>query len=89
MGKLVTIMPDGTESVTESKKPDYETIHSLLGGYMERIRVRYEGRIRDAYVDEEGLIKGLDRNPKIEKMMDGMFKGYAAPIAGKAIIWVP
>ena len=40
-----------------SGTPGLAQLQKLVGGYIERIRVHYENRVRDAYVDEEGVYK--------------------------------
>lgn len=91
-GKLVRVSALGemTETRIEDRNgPGHTILNTLVGGYFERIRVRYEGKIRDAYVDEEGLLKGLPVNSWVHDKLDGVFKGYSAPIAGPVVIWVP
>lgn len=90
-GRLIRFPPVGavTEIPVTSKTPGFEQLHAALGGYLERIRVRWEGKIRDAYVDEDGIMKGLPINYKIHGFLDGVFKNYPAHIYGDVLIWVP
>jgi Domain of unknown function (DUF3846) len=91
-GKLVTISPHGTTTVTriESVKgPSLEQLQrSIGGGYVERVRVRYNERVRDAYVDEDGIAKGLPLNAHATGMLAGMYR-MAGGILGPMTIWVP
>ena len=92
-GKLVKIGIDGyNETVYRHEKsgpPPYSAINKAVGGYIERVRVRYCGKIRDAYVDEEGIIKGLPPNYPATKLLDGVFKNYQGVLHGPVIVWVP
>lgn len=86
---MVKINPDGsreTRQVPRRGEPTFEDIKGFLGGYYERVQMRYEGRIRYAYVDEEGLIKGLPFNEEVTRNLDGHFKNYAGMIVGPAIV---
>jgi Domain of unknown function (DUF3846) len=94
MGKYVRIQPDGTTTVyvTEDKQPKLEKLQELVGGYIERIKVKYDGKTRDAYLDEEGLIK-VPRAPVNEPIMRlaalHYTSGLTQPLVGNAVIWVP
>jgi hypothetical protein len=85
-GTLVRIMPDGTTTehrVVDNKK-EFSIARELLGGYIERIRVKYKNKNRWAYVDEEGLLKGLSPNAYAMALSpDGHF------LVGPLIIWIP
>lgn len=89
MGTLIKIDVDGTVTRHEAKKAEYEQITSLLGGYMERIKVRWEGKVRDCYLDEEGLIKQLPFNPHVKPLAEAYYKTPCQDFAGPAVIWVP
>ena len=88
MGTLVCIKPDGTEERIEAKKPDYEVLNRLVGGYIERVRVRYEGRIRDCYVNEDGFRLTLEPNEHIRSKLAGVFEHYQGVILGNGVVWV-
>lgn len=85
--KLVRIAPDGTVTETpvlEKKGPGLELLHSQVGGYIELVRVRYEGKVRDAYVDEDGLSKGLAPNPHAMAIAANPHN-----LVGPIVIWIP
>jgi len=90
-GKLVVIKPDGStiEHRIESKRPTLEILKELVQGWVERVRVRWEGKVRDAYVDEEGLIKGLQSNRKAIQLLAPPFDPEMVTIVGTLVIWVP
>ena len=91
-GTLVRIAPDGEITEHRCEKStgfEYPMMRDLVGGYIERVKVRYNGVLRDCYVDEEGLIKRLEYNPAITGMLDGAFKNYTGTIHGPGVIWVP
>lgn len=84
-GTLFVMSPDGR--VTEERweqtgYPKLEVMQRLVGGYIERVRVSWQGRKRDAYVDEDGLAKQLPPNFNATRLC-GMF------IVGSIVIWVP
>jgi hypothetical protein len=59
-GTFVKIDVDGTvtKERTELKgSAPYDPLSRLVGGFVERVKVRYEGKLRDAYVDEDGFAK--------------------------------
>lgn len=93
-GVIVKIDVDGslTEIPIKYKgSVKWEDLHrNLNDGYIERVKVRYQGRVRDAYVDEEGLLKGLQRNLVAEQLVADY---YGAPLSqwlvGPIVIWVP
>ena len=90
-GKFVKIEPSGkvTEQRTElAGSAPYADLQLLVGGYVERVQVRYEGRIRDCYVDEEGALpKNLPINPHVMALLSERWVG--ANIYGPGVIWIP
>jgi hypothetical protein len=45
----------------KSGPPDWEFLNKLVGGYIESVKVQYEGRIRQAYVNTSAFINfGID-----------------------------
>jgi len=56
-GETVTALHE-SRRWNKAGQPDYEVLREAIGGgWIELIKVRYDGRLRDAYVDEEGLLK--------------------------------
>jgi hypothetical protein len=91
-GKLVVIHPD--ESRAEEihfieKKPTLDDLQHHVGGWIERIKVRYEGQIRDGYLDEEGLLKSLPINRRAMEMDTMKLYRGGMPLVGPLVIWVP
>lgn len=61
--RLVTIHPDGERSERRyEKRPTLEDLQAAVGGYVEHVKVKYKGKIRDAYVNEDGKLKNLPFN---------------------------
>jgi hypothetical protein len=82
---LVVITPDGTETRTEYKaRPPYEALRDAVGGLIERVKVRHEGKIREAYVSEEGLIHGLPYNKTATDMMRDAYPAQARAFYGQS-----
>jgi hypothetical protein len=84
-GTLLVIDPDGTKTrIRHEKKdqPELKVIQRAVGGYIERIRVRFNHRLRDAYVNEDGLSMGLAYNPHVRMLSQHT-------IVGSMAIWIP
>jgi hypothetical protein len=89
-GKLTTIAPDGrhTEQRFETAKGAALTdLQAAVGGYIERVRVRFNGRVRDAYVNEDGYSKGLLVNRPAMAILAEPFTG--AVILGNVAVCEP
>lgn len=57
------IKTDGSiEALTTTDKTQLEQLQKAVEGYIEGTQVRYQNRLRRAYVNEEGLLKGLPQN---------------------------
>lgn len=70
---------------TKTGQPDFEVLRDAIGGgWIERVKVRYEGRVRDAFVDEEGLIKQQPPNDCATALCV-----HHHFIVGIMAIWVP
>ena len=88
-GRLVIIQPDGQRrtEVYTSKRPILDRLNEAVNGYIEGVRVTFEGKVREAYVNEEGLLRGLPKNNHAMAMLYGMYQG--AYIVGNLCIVVP
>jgi hypothetical protein len=88
-GLLVLIKPEGqtSEHPYEKRSPGLERLQELVGGYIERVKVLYKGKMRDAFVDEDGLSKGLPYNLKAVELCRAA--GSHAFIVGNMVIEVP
>jgi len=91
-GTILTIKPDGEtveKKITRGGTASYEDLREAVGGYIERVRIRYNGIRRDAYVDEEGLSKtGMVFNPQATVLVSEA-RGVYTPILGPIVIWIP
>ena len=76
------------ETYPESGCPKLAKLQKEVGGYVERIRLRFEGRLRDAYVDEDGIMKGLRLNTRATNMTMHTGNSFHV-IYGPMVIWVP
>jgi hypothetical protein len=84
-GRLIRVETDGTFTThfwTGARPWPLSLMQRLVGGYIERVKIKYDGRLRDAYVDEEGLVKGLRTN---------LFALHTAGLhlVGPLVIWIP
>lgn len=67
MPKMIIIQPDGTRTEEEwpqdGTRPDLRTLQKAVGGYIEPVNAFLpEGM--EAYVNEEGLLRGMRENPE-------------------------
>jgi hypothetical protein len=91
-GTLVIIAPSGAvtnQRIERSKGPSLEVLQAAVGGYIERVRVRWSGRVCDAYVNEDGISKGFTLNTSATLILDGAFKNSGNNIVGPCAVWVP
>lgn len=89
-GTMLRIDPNAPERTVRWEKsgpPNWETLRDLVGGYIERVRVKYQGRTRDAWVDEDGRMKSLSWNAKGTQLLCGPYVGTT--IVGPMVVWIP
>lgn len=85
MKTLVIIGVDGSErreALPADSSKQLPQLQKAVGGYIEGIKVRYEGRVRRAYANEEGLLEGLPIN-RVASLISSEFghQGIVGPIA--------
>lgn len=86
-GTFIRIAPNGLTSRHRSEARGswpLKMAQDLVGGYVERIKVKYEGKMRDALVDGEGMMKRLPINQEARRL-----HLWHEPLAGTVVIWVP
>lgn len=91
-GTIVIIKPGETATALhESRRwnkagqPDYGVLREVIGGgWIELIKVKYDGRLRDAFVDEEGLLKKQAPNDAATIMCVNRHF-----IVGIMAVWIP
>ena len=90
-GQLKIIYPGGhtsTQIWAGKSQPPLKMLQDAVEGYIERVKVRFEGRVRDAYVNEDGISKGFQVNPQACRLVSGtIFEG--STIVGPLAIWIP
>lgn len=81
--QLVTIAVDGTVTREDfAKRPDLKPLQKAVGGYIERIKVRFEGKVREAYANEDGFSLGLGINREAGRISAEFgYQGIVGPIA--------
>lgn len=85
-GTLIQIQPNGEINKTrwEGKgRPPLEMFQSAVDGYIEPVRARWEGITREAYVNEEGRLRGLPIN------LEASRRSGFQPLVGNMVIWIP
>jgi len=91
MAQIIVVKPSG-EYITlpADNKLDLRLIGLAIGaGVVERVQVRYEGRIRDCWLDEEGLLKGRQLNPEVKRLAEARYGVPCQDFAGPGAIWIP
>jgi len=80
-GYLVVIQPDGTETRTpfKGREPAYEDLRAAVGGLIASVVLKCEdGRRRNGFVHDEGLLIGLPVNPRASAMYKAAHPGMTA-----------
>lgn len=92
-GQLHIYTPDGTHTAMpiSTKRPALEVMQEAVGGLIVPVKVRYAGRIREAYVNDEGLIYNMCVNLLAMKFAkDALPDNSAVPLlVGNMCIWIP
>lgn len=72
---LIVISPDGVEKRIDfpGTAPAYELLRMHVGGMIAPLRLRYDGKLRQCYVHEEGLLIGLAQNDAATHLMRETF----------------
>lgn len=94
MPALVAIHPDGKKTVRQVRKLDLALTRELIGNgceLVERVRVRYGGKLRDCWLDEEGWTKPNVANPHVKRLVEDAYPMYRGcqDFAGVGVIYVP
>jgi hypothetical protein len=94
MPALIAIYPDGRKEVHQVKKLDLDLCRKLIGNgceLVERTKVRYGGKLRDVWLDEEGWTKPNIPNPHIKRMVEDAYPQFRGcqDFAGVGVVWVP
>lgn len=92
MGNIVVVKTSGEIiKLPADEKLDFRLIYLAIGANtVERIKVRYEGKVRDCYLDENGWLPPAKRpNPKIKEMAEAYYEAPCQDFAGHAAIWIP
>jgi hypothetical protein len=91
MSNIVVVKPTG-EYITlpADDKMDLRLIGLAIGaGVVERVKVRYEGRVRDCWLDEEGWLNAKRPNPEVKKLAEAYYGVPCQEFAGSGAIWIP
>lgn len=93
-GFLVYVPADVSKPIRrepfKGKAPEYQTLRDAVGGLIQPIKAKYEGRARNAYVNEEGIIRGLPINRRFTRMAHEFYGSDTQDFFGDAVIilWV-
>lgn len=88
-GFLVHIPADVSQPIRreefKGKAPEYAALRKAVGGLIQPLKLKYEGRARDGYVNEEGLLHRLPLNPRASRMWAECY-AFATPLVGNAVL---
>lgn len=81
-GWLVFIPADPTKEIYREgfseKAAPYDRLRKAVGGLIQPVKLQYEGRARDGYVNEEGIVLGMRFNRRASSMF-GEYWNKRAP----------
>lgn len=91
MANIVVVKTSGDiVTLPADNKLDLRLIYLAIGAStVERIKVRYDGKVRDAYLDENGFLNRKSRNPKIKELAEAYYGAPCQDFVGHAAIWIP
>jgi len=94
MPALVAIHPDGKKVVRQVRKMDFAVAKELIGNgcdLIQSVRVRYGGKIRDCWLDEEGFSRPNPVNPHIKRLVEDaypMYRGGVQDFVGVGVVYI-
>jgi len=88
---MVLVEPSGKETFHHtSAKLKLGDVYALIGcDCVAMIKVRYRGKVRDAYLDDNGFMTQPHDNPFIKYYAEAYYKQPCQTFMGPAVIWVP
>lgn len=91
MAKIIVIKTTGEEVILPAgDKLDLRLMYLAIGcSTVERIKVRYEGKVRDCYLDENGLFSDKRFNPAVKRMAEAYYGAPCQEFVGSGAIWIP
>lgn len=85
MNKATIIKSDGTEQVLDHR-PTLNEAQKIVGGYIEFVSGKINGKVVIMVVDEEGLLKHKPKNSKATLAYWARYPGISSIIVGDVII---
>ena len=81
MKEAVVIKADGTVNSWQlERKPTLSEYQALVGGYIEVVQVRHDGKVCDMVLNENGLGLGLLHNKVASRMLENYWtEKYGSP----------
>lgn len=81
MGKIHWIGIDGTETIEEAaEEPSLEQLQDFVGGFIELIPIKYNGKRASMYVNEEANLHALERNPTASEILKEAAREMGRPL---------
>ncbi len=74
------------ERIEVEKCPSLKELQEMVDGLIELVQVKYNDKMCDMIIDEEGLLKGKAHNRPASRFMQDAYDGYGH-IVGKALVF--
>jgi hypothetical protein len=87
--ELHIIAVDGSITIIAQEKETLTQLQNLVGGYIERVRIKYLGKVRDAYANEEGILNGMPINFLATKLYQETYESKEIGIVGPLVVVMP
>lgn len=84
--ELHTIAIDGSITIIAQEKETLTQLQNLVGGYIELVRIKYLGKLRDAYANEESLLIGMPINFIATQLYQETYESKEVGIVGPLVI---
>lgn len=92
-GTLIEILPSGLAQYhpwTKRGSPNFQTIKNLVTSWYTSCRVKFEDKVREAYVSDNGYAERLEVNPVATYLYhQACIPGTTHRIVGPMVIWLP
>ena len=93
-GVLLVIEPTGKKTRYKfNEEPSLQTLQSHVGGYIQLCMVNLEGKWREGFVDEDGIMKARLPNHEFRRMVVDSYPqenvDNCQMFYGTAAIWIP
>jgi len=83
---LVGRWPEGGEVMEGTGKSKFPQIQKFVGGYVEMLVIKVDGKRAQLCINEEGLLRRLPPNPRASAIAGKLIVGNAVLLTGKDLL---